>query len=80
MEAAPSLEDFLAELPTDPSARVNAIAPAVREYQSAVRAHLEALHRSSGSGRLVNERNSDLTDRMVPEALQPGGGDLRRAR
>ena len=65
METAPSFEDFLAELPAEPTARVNAIAPAVREYLGAVRAHLEALHRSSGSGRLVNERNSDLTDRMV---------------
>ncbi len=65
MEAAPSFESFLADLPMDPAARVNAIAPAVREYLGAVRAHLEALHRSSGSGRLVNERNSDLTDRMV---------------
>lgn len=62
---APSIEAFLAELPEEIEARQNAVAPAVKEYVSAVRAHLESLHRESGSGRRVNEANSDLTDRMV---------------
>ena len=65
MEEAPTIEDYLADLPRDPEERLNAVAPEVRRYLTAVRAHLEALHRSSGSGRRVNERNSDLTDRMV---------------
>ena len=65
MEEAPTFEDYLAQLPADPEERVAAVSPAVREYLTGVRAHLESLHRSSGSGRRVNERNSDLTDRMV---------------
>ncbi len=62
---APTIEDFLADLPRDPEKKLNAVAPAVREYLKGVRSHLEELHRSSGSGRRVNEQNSDLTDRMV---------------
>jgi len=65
MREAPAIEDYLLDLPKDPEERLNAVVPAVRKYLTGVRVHLEALHRSSGSGRRVNERNSDLTDRMV---------------
>jgi [protein-PII] uridylyltransferase len=65
MGAGPSIAQHLAELPSDPQERENAVAPAVRAYLADVRSHLEALHRSSHSGRLVNEANSDLTDRLV---------------
>jgi len=65
MEEVPAIEDYLADLPRDPEERLNAVSPAIREYLQGVRAHLEWLHRASGSGRRVNERNSDLTDRMV---------------
>jgi len=63
--AAPKIEDCLAGLPSDPDERQNAVAPAVRGFLESGRAYLEALHRSSESGRRVNEANSDLTDRMV---------------
>ncbi len=65
MLETPSIESYLAELPTDPDARQAAVTPAVRAYLEDVRAHLESLHRGGDSGRRVNEANSDLTDRMV---------------
>lgn len=65
MQAAPAIEDYLVDLPRNLDERLNAVAPAVRRYLAGVREHLKALHRSSESGRQVNERNSDLTDRMV---------------
>ncbi|MCS5636278.1 MAG: HD domain-containing protein [Myxococcota bacterium] len=42
-----------------------AIPAAVRTYLEASRAYLAELHRESGSGRIVNEANSDLMDRLV---------------
>ena len=65
MIPAPRIDSMLADLPTELDAKVNATAPAVREYLTQVRTYLEALHRESGSGRRVNEAHSDLTDRMV---------------
>jgi [protein-PII] uridylyltransferase len=64
-EEAPNLEQALLELPAEPDARQNAVAPAVKSFLGDVRSHLEVLHRTSGSGRIVNEANSDLTDRLV---------------
>ena len=40
-------------------------ASAVREHLVNVREYLEDLHRQSASGRMVNEANSDLTDRLL---------------
>jgi [protein-PII] uridylyltransferase len=65
MNSAPTIDDYLAELPADAEAKVNEVAPAVRKYLEEGRSYLEALHQESGSGRRVNEANSDLTDRMV---------------
>ena len=65
MERAPSIDAFLADLPVEPDARQAAVVPAVRGYLAEVRRYLAALHRSSGSGRRVNEANSDLTDRLI---------------
>jgi [protein-PII] uridylyltransferase len=65
MTATPSIDHHLARLPVDPDAREAAVAPIVKTYLGEVRAYFEALHRSSQSGRQVNEANSDLTDRLV---------------
>jgi len=65
MTEAPSIDRHLERLPTEPGAREAAVAPIVKTYLAEVRAHLEALHRSSKSGRRVNEANSDLMDRLV---------------
>ncbi len=65
MAKAPSIDHFLADLPTDPDERQNAVVPAVKAYIEAARAYLKDLHESVDSGRQVNEANSDLTDRMV---------------
>jgi [protein-PII] uridylyltransferase len=65
MSDVPSIDQLLASLPSDPKARENAVAPIVKQYLVGVREHLEALHRSTGSGRRVNEANSDLMDRLV---------------
>ncbi|MCR9097940.1 MAG: DUF294 nucleotidyltransferase-like domain-containing protein [bacterium] len=61
----PSIETQLADLPADPDARQNAVTPAVKNFLVDVRAHLERMHREYGSGRRVNEANSDLMDRMI---------------
>ncbi|MFK7897443.1 MAG: bifunctional uridylyltransferase/uridylyl-removing protein GlnD [Myxococcota bacterium] len=65
MVKAPSIDDFLADLPKDPDERQNAVVPAVKAYIEAGRLYLEDLHNSVDSGRQVNEANSDLIDRMV---------------
>ncbi|MHA7838260.1 MAG: bifunctional uridylyltransferase/uridylyl-removing protein GlnD [bacterium] len=65
MTGAPSIDRHLAELPADPDERERAVAAMVKAHLSEVRRYLETLHRSSRSGREVNEKNSDLTDRLV---------------
>ncbi len=62
---SPEVEAALASLPREPEARLNAVAPAVRGYLADLREHLETLHRTTGSGRRVNEANSDQMDRLV---------------
>jgi [protein-PII] uridylyltransferase len=65
MERAPSIDAHLRSLPSDPEASVRAVPRIVKAYLTEVRAHLAWLHRSSGSGRRVNEANSDLMDRLI---------------
>ncbi|MFP6654832.1 MAG: DUF294 nucleotidyltransferase-like domain-containing protein [Myxococcota bacterium] len=65
MEEAPAIDAHLGRLPTEAGSRAREVPAVVKAYLKEVRAHLEWLHRTSGSGRLVNERNSDLTDRMI---------------
>ena len=63
--AAPTIDRRLADLRNEEGDRDRAVAGAVRAHLEEVRAHLAELHRTSGSGRVVNEANSDLTDRMI---------------
>ncbi|HPG26938.1 MAG TPA: DUF294 nucleotidyltransferase-like domain-containing protein, partial [Myxococcota bacterium] len=63
--AGPSIDAYLADLPADPQARTNAVAPKVKAYLADAREALERLHRASESGRRVNEANSDMMDRLV---------------
>jgi len=65
MERMPSIDEHLAGLPADPEASILAVPDGVKTFLADVRAHLEWIHRSSGSGRRVNEANSDLIDRMI---------------
>jgi [protein-PII] uridylyltransferase len=65
MEELPVIDEHLSRLPADSEARIRGVPAAVKAYLEEVRAHLEWLHHASGSGRRVNERNSDLTDRMI---------------
>jgi [protein-PII] uridylyltransferase len=62
---APEIEAALATLPREREARQNAVAPAVRGFLADLRRYLEELHRTSSSGRRVNEANSDQMDRLV---------------
>lgn len=62
---SPSIEKYLAELPREPDARQDGVAPAVKRFLGEARRYLRSLHHASRSGRRVNEANSDLTDRMV---------------
>jgi [protein-PII] uridylyltransferase len=65
MEQVPSIDEHLAGLPADREKSILAIPEIVKAYLAEVRAHLESIHRTSGSGRRVNEANSDLIDRMI---------------
>ncbi len=65
MTAAPTPDARFDSLPADPDARQNAVTPMVKAFLGDVRAHLEELHRTTQSGRRVNEANSDLMDRLV---------------
>ena len=83
--AAPSLDTQLQNLRADDAGRDREVAAAVRAHLEQVRAHLAELHRASGSGRMVNEANSDLTDRMIrrlfnlaEERILADGGELER--
>ena len=64
-EDAPDLAHALLELPAVPDARQDAVTPAVKSFLADVRSYLDVLHGTSGPGRIVNEANSDLTDRLV---------------
>lgn len=75
----PSIETELADLPVEPDARQNAVAPAVKRFLGHVREHLAGMHREFGSGRRVNEANSDLMDRMI-RRLFGVAEDLHRER
>ena len=65
MTGAPSIDNWLADLPRPVGRESREVVDAVRGYLLEMRAYLELLHRSQKSGRSVNEANSDLTDRMV---------------
>ena len=82
MEQVPSIDVHLGRLPEDPEAIVLAIPDIVKAYLAEVHSHLEEIHRSSASGRRVNETNSDLIDRMIrrlfalAEELHRGRGNV----
>ncbi|MCZ6784370.1 MAG: [protein-PII] uridylyltransferase [Proteobacteria bacterium] len=65
MSGAPSIDDILREVrDAGPGAEGN-IPPLVRSYLDQTRAYLAELHQVTASGRIVNEANSDLVDRLV---------------
>ncbi len=64
MTNAPAIDAFLAELDGEEDLD-RKVAPLVRRYLSVVREYLTRLHQRSGSGRVVNEANSDATDRLL---------------
>jgi [protein-PII] uridylyltransferase len=64
MSTAPVIDAFLAEIDSEQDVD-RQIAPLVRRYLDVVREYLERLHRESSSGRVVNEANSDLMDRLL---------------
>lgn len=79
----PSIERWLGEIERPVGRDSRAVVEAVRGYVAEVREHLEVVHRQEKSGRVVNEANSDLTDRMVrrlfslaEESILVEGGEL----
>jgi len=64
-EQTPSIDDHLAHLPADREECIQVIPALVKSYLTEVRVYLEGIHRSSGSGRRVNQANSDLIDRLI---------------
>jgi [protein-PII] uridylyltransferase len=65
MSAAPSIDEALRDLRGGGGDTVRKIVPVVRHYLHEARDYLAELHRITGSGRIVNETNSDLMDRLV---------------
>jgi [protein-PII] uridylyltransferase len=61
---APEIDAFLAELEGEDELD-RKVAPLVKRYLGVVREYLTRLHRESGSGRVVNEANSDNMDRLI---------------
>lgn len=81
--SAPALGFRLDELKKSELPLDRAVPAAVRAYLEECRAYLAEEHRLSKSGRLVNEANSDLTDRLVrrlfalaEEVIVGDGGQL----
>ncbi|MEN8181588.1 MAG: [protein-PII] uridylyltransferase [Myxococcota bacterium] len=62
MSEAPRVDGFLQDAEAS-------VVPGVRKYLEAVRTHLEAVHRRTGSGRITNESCSELTDHLVRQLL-----------
>ena len=62
---APVIDIRLEELTASDLPLERAIPAAVKDYLEASRTYLAQLHRESKSGRIVNEANSDLMDRLV---------------
>jgi [protein-PII] uridylyltransferase len=66
MTSAPSIDGHFSGLaPASEPKDIDRVAGVVRQYLTAVRTHLEHLHRSGASGQQVNESHSDLMDRLV---------------
>jgi [protein-PII] uridylyltransferase len=83
VNGAPSIDAWLGEIPRPVGRESRAVVEAVRGYLGEVRTYLERVHREQKSGRVVNEVNSDLTDRMVrrlfalaEESILVEGGEL----
>ncbi len=81
--AAPQIELRLEDLEASDLPLERAIPSAIRSYLEAGRGYLKGLHRESGSGRLVNEANSDMTDSLIrrlfavaEELILAEGGEL----
>ncbi len=79
----PVIDVRLADLNASDLPLARAVPAAVRTYLEAARRYLTEVHRESASGRVVNEANSDLTDRLirrlfglVEELIVEQGGDL----
>lgn len=64
MTHAPAIDAFLVEIEGRHDIDLE-VSPLVRRYLGVVRAYLIRLHRELGSGRVVNEANSDLMDRLL---------------
>ena len=65
MTSPPDMEIRSSELPDDLTEADRVVPGLVRERLRLVREHLAELHRETSSGRIVNERNSDLMDRLI---------------
>jgi [protein-PII] uridylyltransferase len=64
VSSAPAIDGFLAELEEEEDVE-SKVAPLVRRYLDVARDYLARLHAESGSGRVVNEANSDSMDRLI---------------
>jgi [protein-PII] uridylyltransferase len=65
VNSAPPIDTALSRIRELGDESGTSVAALVREYLAEAREYLIRLHRDSGSGHLVTEANSDLTDRMV---------------
>lgn len=81
--SAPKIDARLAEVERPVGRESREVVACVKAYLEDVREYLGELHREQDSGRIVNEANSDLTDRMVrrlfalaEESIAVEGGEL----
>ncbi len=78
MSTAPSIDEALRDLRGEGGDTVHKVVPVVKHYLQETRVYLAELHRITGSGRIVNETNSDLTDRLVRGRILGSFCDCRR--
>jgi len=83
MNRTPAIDRWLSEIPRPVGRESREVVEAVRSYRAEVGEYLERLQGEQKSGRVVNEANSDLTDRMVrrlfalaEESILVEGGEL----
>jgi [protein-PII] uridylyltransferase len=65
LNSTPSIDRALREVRDAGGDPVEQIVPVVRKYLEDTRSYLSQLHEATGSGRTVNETNSDLIDRLI---------------
>lgn len=79
MSRAPSLDRFLAEPKAGGDSGRDPVVAAIRRYRAAAEAHLLEIHRAGAPGRVVNETNADLVDRLLCSLFERADREWRES-